>query len=396
MRLSSRLDTFDLSGEQGELAAAAHRLRASGIDYLDLTVSNPTRAGFSYPEELIREALASPESLLYQPDPKGYRPAREAIAQYYGERGWTVDPDQLLLTSGTSEAYSFLFKLLCDPGDAVLIPSPSYPLLDYLAQLEKVDLIAYPLENPHVHPELGGRWKIDFAALEDCITPRMRAIILVQPNNPTGNVLTAAEAAKLAALAEAHDMALIIDEVFCDYRFGDTPFHPVHAQHMPVFTLNGVSKVLALPQMKLSWILMEGAPKETALVREALEIITDTFLSVNTPIQAALPKLLKEKEQFQRPILERLQRNRAFAKTQMAGHSRIRSFAPQAGWYLIFQIDTPGEDETEAVALLEKERVYLHPGFMFGLEEGCYWVVSLLTPEEVFQEGLRRIAAFCA
>jgi aspartate/methionine/tyrosine aminotransferase len=396
MHLSSRLDTFDLSGTESELAAAARTLREAGQSILDLTTSNPTRAALEYPAEAIREAISKPEILVYQPDPKGLRSAREAVAEYYGARGWDVDPDRIILTSGTSEAYSYLLKLLCDPGDEVLVPEPSYPLFDYLAKLENVELVLYPLRNPFVFAIPGDRWEIDFASLTKRLTPKARAIILVQPNNPTGNVVTAEEARRLVTVAEEHGLALIVDEVFCDYVFPGTEFCPVRSGTAPVFTLNGVSKILALPQMKLSWILIEGAPKLVDTAREGLELIADTFLSVNTPMQTALPELLPLKSRFQQPVMARLQTNLAAAHSILHAHPAIRCLTPQAGWYLVLQADTRTDDETLAIALLREKHVYLHPGYMFGFDHGCYLVLSLLTPEAPFKEGLQRLADFLA
>lgn len=394
MKLSPRLDCFDLSGARGDLAAAADALKQTGQPFLDLTVSNPTRASLTYPGEAIRDALSAREILQYGPNPQGLEEARKAVAAYYGDRGWPVEPEQLTLTSGTSEAYSFLLKLLCGPGDEVLIPRPSYPLLDYLLHMECVEGVTYPLRYREESAASGPRWKIDFECLEAAITPRTRALIFVQPNNPTGNILSREETQKLAELAEKHRFPLIIDEVFCDYLFSPWEFVPVRSRGVPVFTLNGISKVLALPQMKLSWILMEGDSALLRPVREGLEIIADTYLSVNTPVQTALPRLLTMKEVIQEPIRTRLRTNLENANAQFTGHPALHPLAVQGGWYLALRIDTRVDDETTAIALLQEKKVYLHPGGMFGFDRDRCFVLSLLTPEPVFREGVERIASF--
>ena len=289
MKYSERFESLDLGGGEAELARRFRALREGGVRVFDLTQSNPTRASLAYPEAAIHVALSNPDVTVYRPDPKGMLPARQAVAAYYAERGWPVDPEQIILTSGTSEAYSFLLKLLCDPEDEILVPSPGYPLLDFVSLLENVHLVHFPLAPP---AGTDGRWRVTREALEEHVTRRTRALVWIQPNNPTGNVASPEEAAVLRSFAEAHGLSILVDEVFADYCRPGVTFTPLRAEEGLVFTLNGISKILALPQMKLSWIVIEGAAGALRDARERLEIIADTYLSVNMPVQTALSALM--------------------------------------------------------------------------------------------------------
>lgn len=360
-------------------------LEAAGAEILDLTRSNPTLAGIPYPDGLSA-LLDRPGMLRYHPDPKGLPEARLAVAGYYASRGRRVDPDHLILTASTSEAYAFLFKLLCNPGDEILIPSPTYPLFDALAELENVNLVRYPLRR-----EIGGqgRWRADFGFLRSLISTRCKALILVHPNNPTGHLTDGDEMRAYLDFAAEHGLAMIVDEVFRDYVLGERAYRSLESDGPLVFTLNGFSKILGLPQMKLGWIHAEGREASAALGH--LEWIADAFLSVNTPVQAAASDLLACGGAIQTAILARVRRNLSTA-IEVAGSKRI--LPPDAGWYLILELESGLDDGDFALDLLNKRHVHAYAGHLFGFEGGCRLVLSLLGPEAEFREGLQRIIAF--
>ncbi len=338
---------------------------------LDLTESNPTRAGFEYPREEILDALADPRALRYDPDPKGLLSAREAVASYYGD----IPVSRILLTASTSEAYSYLFKLLCDPGDEILSPRPSYPLFEFLGGLESVRVVQYPLRYD-------GVWHIDFDALERAITPRTRAIVVVNPNNPTGSFLKRDEWARLQTLG----VPILSDEVFSDYAFSpdDSRVRSLTGgSEALTFSMSGLSKIAALPQMKLGWIVAGGPGHEAAL--ERLELIADTYLSVATPVQIALPQLLTASIGVRAQILDRTRANLALLR---------RSTVPlhvEGGWYATLQVPRTRGEEEWAMALLDQHDVLVQPGFYFDFESEAFLVLSLLTPPDIFAEGLRRL-----
>jgi len=355
--------------------------RSAGAAILDLTESNPTAAGFAYPSDGILAALADPRALTYQPAPAGLPSARAAVSEYYSGR---VDPGRILLTASTSEAYAFVFKLLADPGDEVLIPRPSYPLFDFLAALDSVRVVQYPLVYD-------GVWAINFDALARSITPRTRAIVLVNPNNPTGSFLKQAELGPLIALCREHNLCLISDEVFSDYALH--PDRPelvrslVDVTEVPTFCLSGLSKVAGLPQMKLGWIVAS----EQAL--ERLELIADTYLSVSTPVQLAAPVLLGLRTQLQNQILARVRANQAFLLSQIGPRSPWKLLEIEGGWYAILETPRIQSEEDWVLSLLDRDGVLVQPGFFFDFEREAFLVLSLLTPDEVFREGVRRILA---
>jgi len=306
--------------------------------------------------------------------------ARAAVSEYYSGR---VSPDRILLTASTSEAYAFVFKLLADPGDEVLVPRPSYPLFDFLAALEAVRVVQYPL----VHH---GNWTIDFDALARAITPRTRAIVLVNPNNPTGSFLKKAELAELITLSRDHSLAIISDEVFSDYLLDADPLlvrSLTDVTEVPTFCLSGLSKVAGLPQLKLGWIVTSGQ------AFERLELIADTYLSVSAPVQWAAPVLLGLRVQLQDQILARVRANRAFLGSQIGQSSPWRLLATEGGWYAILEAPRIHTEEEWALSLLAADGVLVQPGFFFDFEREAFLVISLLTPEEVFREGVRRILA---
>jgi aspartate/methionine/tyrosine aminotransferase len=367
------------------LSAALERKRASGAAVLDLTESNPTRAGIAYPADLLAP-LAAAESLRYEPAPMGWRPARAAVAAEYARYGATVDPDHVLLTASTSEAYSLAFKLLCEPGDEVLVPAPSYPLFDFLAGLESVVVRPYPLLMA------GEEWPIDLDALVVRITPRTRAIVVVNPNNPTGSFLKKYEAERLLELAADHDLAVLSDEVFLDYA--DAPDVRragtlAAADGALTLSMGGLSKACGLPQLKLGWMAVAGpaAVRDEALAR--LEIIADTYLSVGTPVQRAAPALLARGAAVREAIAARVRDNRAAVAAAVDG-SHATLLPAEGGWYAILRIPATRSEDDLVVSLLEQHDVLLHPGFFFGIPQEAYLVVSLLTAPTVLAEGLRR------
>ncbi|HXB62810.1 MAG TPA: pyridoxal phosphate-dependent aminotransferase [Acidobacteriaceae bacterium] len=374
---------------------AVREARASKRELIDLTASNPTTCGFAFDAEKVLAPLSDPAALVYDPDPRGMRSAREAVAQYYADHGAAVDPDEILLTTSTSEAYSFLFRLLCDPGDEVLIPQPSYPLFDLLAGLENIVLKPYPL----FYDPGGGdhSWSIDVATLERSITPRTRALLLVHPNNPTGHYTSANERKEVEAICARHNLALIVDEVFLDYPKEAPISAAAKAEAMsftagnpPVltFVLSGMSKIAALPQMKVSWLVCRGAEEVKVAALARLEVIADTFLSVNAPVQLALPAWLHAREPVQQQILTRVRQN--FAAVQAAG---LEYLEWQAGWSLVLRVPAGEADLSLAARLVREAGVLVHPGSFYGMAPTGRLVVSLLSEPQVFTEGIERLSA---
>jgi alanine-synthesizing transaminase len=367
-------------GESG-LAAALREARARGRRVYDLTISNPTVCGFSYDAEWVLGGLRDERALVYDPDPCGMRSAREVVVEYYAGHGAGVDVDSLVMTTSTSEGYGYLFRLLCDAGDEVLVAQPSYPLFDFLADLEDVRLMPYPLFYDY-------GWWIDFAELERRIGPRTRAIAVVHPNNPTGHATRTAERVKLEEICARHGLALIVDEVFLDFpveidREELTSFsvgpHPVLT-----FVLSGISKIAALPQMKVGWIVALGPEELRAEALGRLEVIADTFLSMNAPAQLALPGWMAGRRGIQGQILERVVRNLAAAKA--AG---LEVLLVEAGWSAILRIPQLGGGGGLVERLLRETGVVVHPGRFYGMAEDGRVVVSLLGPASEFAEGVR-------
>ncbi|MEW6754850.1 MAG: pyridoxal phosphate-dependent aminotransferase [Candidatus Latescibacterota bacterium] len=381
----SRRSSWDLRANR--LTAALEARRRRGARLVDLTLSNPTRAGLPYPGQ-FRRALDAADASRYEPEPCGLAVARQAVSQYYAGRGVTVSPQQVVLTSSTSEAYAYLFKLLTDPGDQVLVPQPSYPLFEFLATLEQVETVSYPLR----YGEAG--WAVDVDRLAAALGPRTRAVVLVHPNNPTGSFVKQHERGALEELAAEGDLALIADEVFADYEL-PAPAHPRRAGSFaassPVltFALSGLSKVMGLPQLKLSWITVQGpaARQQEALGR--LEVIADTYLSVNTPVQQALPALLAGREAMQAEIRRRVQGNLALLRARLARQGPARLLACEGGWYAVLEVDA--DEEELAVGLVEREGVLVHPGYFFDFPRGAHVVLGLLSPQ--MEEGLGLLLA---
>ena len=385
MQNFSRRTAWDLSASDLFIAIAA--ARDQGRKLIDLTVSNPTACGFIYDTETLLAPLSTPVALTYDPDPRGIRSARESIAAYYADHNASVDPDAILLTTSTSEAYSFLFRLLCDPGDEVLVAQPSYPLFDFLAILDDVRLIPYPLFY-----DFG--WWIDFAELERRITPRTRAILLVHPNNPTGHWTHQPERIRLEELCARHGLALIVDEVFLDYpiaiaepdaeqsrTFAGGP-HPALT-----FVLSGLSKIAALPQMKVAWLATLGPNHLQSEALARLEVIADTFLSMNSPAQLALPIWLGGRHDIQRQI-----RSRVAANLGMLQGSGLEVLHVEAGWAAVLRLGRSSLSvEDSALAALDSPGVIVHPGSFYGMTDRWMIVVSLITPNAIFSGGADRL-----
>jgi alanine-synthesizing transaminase len=416
--------------EETRLARALRVRRAAGLLVLDLTASNPTQCGFQYDEARILAALEDARAMKYDPDPRGMRQAREAVCRYYAERGAGVGPERIFLTTSTSEAYSWLFRLLCDAGDEVLIAQPSYPLFDFLAQLDDVRLKPFPLLYDH-------GWQIDLAGLRECVTERTRAIAVVHPNNPTGHWTR--ERAELEALCAERGMALVIDEVFLDSctegepplrghsctegepplrghscAEGEPPLRghcfaqgepPLRGQDSGMvgqsfatgnhpaltFVLSGISKIAALPQMKAAWIAAFGPEGELREALERLEVVADTFLSMNAPVQCALPAWLESAGAMQDQIRARTRANLRALDEVLTRYPAVTRLEVEAGWYAVLRVPALGRDEDLAVKLVEERGVSVHPGYFFGFSGEGWLVVSLLTREEEFRRGVEEI-----
>jgi alanine-synthesizing transaminase len=368
-------------GESG-FAKAIREARASGRRLVDLTVSNPTVCGFEYDVEGILEPLRDVRAMTYDPDPRGMRSAREAVAGYYADHGAAVDPDSVVMTTSTSEGYGYLFRLLCDAGDDVLVAQPSYPLFDFLADLEDVKLRPYPLFYDY-------GWWIDFAELERRIGPRTKAIVVVHPNNPTGHGTKAAERIRLEEICARHGLALIVDEVFLDYPIEeDGELRSFAAGPHPVlmFVLSGMSKISGLPQMKVGWIVGLG---QEAVRREAmgrLEVIADTFLSMNAPVQLALPVWLARRSAIQGQILERVRENYS-----VAVESGVEVLRLEAGWSAVLRLPQMPSEGEMADRLLRELDVVVHPGSFYGIAEAGRVVVSLIVTMNEFPLGMQKI-----
>lgn len=382
---SSRLDW---GAAPNRLSSLLERRLAAGLPVLDLTESNPTRADGLSPGAELLEALLSPASLFYEPSPLGGSAARKAVSEYYAERGHDVDPARILLTASTSEAYAYAFKLLCEPGDEVLVPRPSYPLFEFLARLESVRIVRYPLV-------CHGRWHIDFDALESAISPRTRAIAVVNPNNPTGSFLKRAELPRLAALCRSRELAIISDEVFADYAFGPDPARVstlAGCDEALVFCFSGLSKIAALPQMKLGWIVAGGPPDLRARALGGLELIADTYLSVSAPVQHAAPRFLACGSLARARIRTRVSENLEWLRAAVAG-SALGILDVEGGWYATVRLPRTRSEEEWTLELLDRDGVLVQPGYFFDFETEAFVVLSLLTVPGIFREGVARLLA---
>ena len=372
---------------RNRLTEALEDVRSNGTRVFDLTISNPTRAGLQYDEPLILQSLASPQAMDYDPQPKGLPSARAAVAAYYRSAHGILhlDPEGLILTTSTSEGYSFVFRLLCNTGDELLVPKPSYPLFEFLADLQDVNLVPYPLLYDH-------GWQIDFPSLQKAVTERTRGVVVVHPNNPTGSYVHSQEKESLNRFCREHRLALIADEVFLDYSH-DRTAQPSFAanQNVLTFTLSGVSKISALPQMKVAWIATSGPAVEVEAALARLEVVADTYLSMNAPIQWAVPALLEQRKTIQQQLLDRVFDNLAELDRQLAGQKTYQRLTVEGGWYAVLRVPVTQTDEELAVDLLRLKSVLVHPGHFYDFPSDGYLVLSLITPAGEFAEGIGRL-----
>ena len=366
---------------------AIEESRASGQTILDLSVSNPTEAGIRPDTKEVLSALVHQSAMHYQPQPRGLLEARHAVCRYYRESHeiFNFDPERLILTTSTSEAYSYVFRLLCNPGDEILVPKPSYPLFEFLADLADVKLIPYPLLYDH-------GWQIDFDSLYKAASARSRAVILVHPNNPTGSYVSVAETAALNRFCQEYELALIVDEVFLDYAH-DGASRPsfIGNSDALTFTLSGVSKISALPQMKLAWLATSGPDQSVSDAGARLEIIADTFLSMSAPIQLAAPVLLDQRKQIQPLLLDRLRVNLVELDRQLTSHPASVRLLVEGGWYVVLRVPAFGSDEDLAIRLLREAGVLVHPGHFYDFPTDGYLILSLITEPSVFRDGVARL-----
>ena len=374
--------------ETNRLSAALAAHRAAGKPLIDLTLSNPTECGFRYDEEAILSALRNPSALQYEPNPRGLAVARSAVARYYAERAAIVSNDDIFLTTSTSEAYSYVFRTLCNPDDELLIPAPSYPLFEFLADIQDVRLARYPLVYDY-------GWQIDFHALEQAITPRTRGVIVVHPNNPSGHFAKPEEMRKLSEICAARGIAIIADEVFLDFALNEKQIATFAANSGALtFTMSGLSKICGLPQMKAAWLMVSGpeAWKTEALAR--LEVIADTYLSMSAPIQLAIPALLDRRHAFQKQVIARVNENLTELDKQLAGQKSCSRLEVEGGWNAVIRVPATRSDEEFALELLVTKGVYVHPGYFYDFRSEGYLVVSLISPHSNFSQGLRHLLAF--
>ena len=352
--------------------------------------------GFTYPQQEILAALADPRALVYRPESKGLLEAREAVAEYYCRRaGFSalsarIDPERIVLASGTSEAYSHIFRLLCEAGDEILVPAPSYPLFEFLADLADIRLVPYPLLYDH-------GWQIDFASLRAALTPHSRAVLVVHPNNPTGSFVKPREAAELAEICAAREMAIVADEVFLDYTTGPKPAQTFALHDAALtFTLSGLSKISLLPQVKLAWTVVSGPEAVVQKAVDRMEIIADTFLSPSTPVQLALPKFLSLRQALQTQLQQRISANLSVLDSMLRESKAVARLDREGGWYAILRVPVTATDDDLTVALLERCSILVHPGHFFNFSQEGFLVLSLITPKHEFQEGVRRLLGFFA
>jgi alanine-synthesizing transaminase len=363
-----------------------HReLLAAGGEVIDLTVSNPTRAGVRYDAGAILHSLSMPQAMDYDPQPKGLLSARQAVAAYYcEEHERDVDPESLVLTTSTSEGYSYVLRLLCNPDDEILVPKPSYPLFEFLADLQDVKLVPYPLLYDH-------GWLLDFPSLREAVTARTKAVAIVHPNNPTGSYIEGEERTELNVFCREHNLALIVDEVFLDYAHDRVPRRSfVMNEETLTFTLSGLSKISGLPQMKLAWLAVSGGETQVQSALGRLEIVADTFLSMNAPIQLAAPVLLDQRKSIQPQLLERVIANLQQLDEQLARQKICQRLEIEGGWYAVLRVPVTRSDEELAIELLRERGVLVHPGHFYDFPNDGYLIVSLITPSHEFREGIER------
>jgi alanine-synthesizing transaminase len=365
-------------------------IQVAGREILDLAISNPTRAGLHYDAEAFLRGFVNPQALDYDPQPKGLRSAREAVAAYYREEHeeFDLDPESIVLTTSTSEGYSYVFRLLCNPDDEILVPKPSYPLFEFLAGLQDVKLVPYPLIYDH-------GWQMDFPSLYKTANSRTRAVIVVHPNNPTGSYASEQERASLNQFCHEYGLALVIDEVFLDYALDGSPRESFAGnQDVLTFTLSGVSKISGLPQMKLAWVAVSGPGRQVGEALARLEVIADTYLSMNAPVQLAAPALLAQRESIQPVLLDRVRTNLGELDHQLEKQKSCSRLEVDGGWYAVLRVPATQPDEDLAIALLREAGVLLHPGHFYDFPSDGYLVASLITPMSHFQKGMARVLDF--
>lgn len=371
------------------LTQALDALRARDVPFMDLTESNPTRSGIPYPAGLL-DSLGDTAALRYEPHPFGLSSARAAVAADQQRRGAVVTPDQIVLTASTSEAYSWLFKLLCDPGDAVLVPQPSYPLFEHLTALEGIVAHRYALEYY-------GGWSVDaqtFAAAPE----RTRAVVMVSPNNPTGSYVTRGEVTEVSELCRRRNWALIVDEVFADYALDAvSPLTDIAARaEVLTFSLAGLSKTVGLPQLKMGWMIVGGPPDKREAALSALELIADSYLSVATPVQVGAQRLLTEGASIREAIRERTRSNLAVLRALAHRFPACDVLRADGGWSAVVRVPSTRREEQLILDLFERERILVHPGYFFDFPRESYIVVSLLPPPETFRHAIGRLLRFAS
>jgi len=365
-------------------AQVQKELQAAGMDVLDLTVSNPTRAELYYDAEAILQSLINPEVMDYDPQPKGLRSARQAVSDYYRKQHeeFEIDPESVVLTTSTSEGYSYVFRLLCNPDDEVLVPKPSYPLFEFLADLQDVKLVPYPLLYDH-------GWQIDFPSLYKAVNHRTRAVVVVHPNNPTGSYVSALQQSELNSFCRECGLSLIVDEVFLDYAHDGVP-RQTFASNRDVltFTLSGLSKISGLPQMKLAWIVTSGPDEQVSAALGRLEVVADTYLSLNAPIQLAAPLLLEQRRNIQPLLLDRVRANLEELDRGLVKQKSCQRLQVEGGWYAVLRVPVTQSDEDLVIDILRKVSVLVHPGHFYDFSSDGYLVLSLITPPERFRQGV--------
>jgi len=367
------------------LTEAQRELLAAGRDVLDLTISNPTRAELHYEAETILQALVNPGAMDYDPQPKGLLSAREAVAGYYRKQHGEIDPESIALTTSTSEGYSYVFRLLCNAGDEILVPKPSYPLFEFLADLQDVKLVPYPLLYDH-------GWQIDFPSLYKAVSHRTRAAVVVHPNNPTGSFVSDEERSALNNFCREYNLAVIADEVFLDYALDGVARSTFAAdQNVLTFTLSGLSKISGLPQMKLAWIATSGPEDAVAAALARLEVIADTYLSMNAPIQLAAPVLLEQRHSIQALLLDRVRANLSELDRGLARQKTCSRLELEGGWYAVLRVPVTQSDEELAIEILRKLSVLVHPGHFYDFSSDGYLIISLIVPPQDFRHGMAQV-----
>lgn len=369
---------------------ALEALRGRGVDVVDLTVSNPTRVGLYYPPDLLAP-LASAAALVYDPHPRGLLCAREAVARDYARRELHVSADHVLLSASTSEAYAWLFKLLCDPGDTVLIPQPSYPLFEHLTVLESVIALPYRLEYH-------GSWRVDIDSLQSQIDTRTKAVLVVSPNNPTGSFLHRDDLDALDELCTAHNLMLIGDEVFADFPLDPSPdaVSVLQAKTAVSCSLGGLSKSVGLPQVKMGWLALHGPETQVEKLLQGLDVVADTYLSVSTPVQIAAPELLERGADVRDQIQQRTQRNLRALREAAAQVAEVSVLPVEGGWSATVRVPNYRSEEVLILELMTAERVLVHPGYFFDFEREAFMIVSLLVEPAVFDAAVGRVLARAA